>query len=69
MGLYDRPLTFDGLVDLLAQHRDYTKSLEKRLKEVERQRDAYRDECDPNWRRRDMEAALDGEIRLLREQG
>lgn len=62
-------LTLDDIAHAINQHIEYTKGLERRLKETERLRDVYRDSADPGWRKRDLEAALDGEIRLLREQG
>lgn len=69
MGPYDPPFSFDLFVDTLVRHRDYVKGLEERLKRTERERDSYRDQCDPDWRKREWNAALDGELRLLREQG
>lgn len=69
MGVYDPPFSFDVLVDTLVMHRAYVKGLEERIKRVEDERDYYRDQCDPGWRKRDLEAAIDGEIRLLKEQG
>jgi len=62
-------LTFDQLVEILLDERDYKRGLEARIKRLERERDGWRDIADPGWRRREIEAALDGEIRLLREQG
>lgn len=62
-------LTIDDIAAALNDHIAYTRGLEKKLKETERLRDVYRDSADPGWRQRDLEAALDGEIRLLREQG
>lgn len=69
MGPYDPPFNFGQLVDTLVRQREYTKALEERIKQLERSRDSYRDVADPGWRKREMGAALDGEIRLLREQG
>lgn len=62
-------LTLDDIAHAINQHIDYTKGLEQKLKRTERERDSYRDVADPEWRKREMRDALDGEIRLLREQG
>ena len=67
MGQYDPPFSFDLFVDELVRHRDYVKGLEQRLKRTERERDMYRDQCDPDWRKREIEAALDGEIRIMHQ--
>ncbi len=39
------------------------------LKELKRERDDWRELAEPGWRQRELESALDGEIRLQREQG
>lgn len=62
-------LTMDDIADTMTNHIAYTKGLESKLKETERRRDMYRDVAEPGWRQRELSAALDGEIRLLREQG
>lgn len=69
MGPYDPPFSFDLLVDALVQHREYVKDLEQRYKRLERERDNWREMAEPGWNERERRAALDGEIRLLREQG
>jgi len=61
--------SFDQLVDTLVAHREHVRGLEERLKRAEGQRDEWRDRADPGWRQREIEACLDGEIRLLRAQG
>lgn len=62
-------LTLDDIAHAINSHIEYTKGLEKQLKRAEHLRDVYRDSADPGWRQRELSAALDGEIRLLREQG
>ena len=64
-----REVSFDAIVECLVQTRDRLKYVEKELIERTRQRDAYFDELHPDLARRRRQAELDGEIRLLREQG
>lgn len=62
-------VTFSDILKALEQHDRYTKGLEERIKRLEHERDGWRDAADPGWRDRERQAALDGEIRLMREQG
>lgn len=61
--------TFGTFADMVAGELAYRESLEKQVEELKRERDMWREAAEPGWGRREMESALDGEIRLLREQG
>jgi len=62
-------IQFEELVECLAQELRYRKGLEEQLRKLKNERDMWREAAEPGWNERELRAALDGEIRLLREQG
>ncbi len=60
---------FGVFADMIAGELEYRQSLEKQVRDLKRERDMWREAAEPGWRERDIRAAIDGEIRLLREQG
>lgn len=63
------PFTFDQLVVVLARELEYRKNLERKVKELEGRERLRFERENPELARRERLAELDGEIRLLHEQG
>lgn len=60
---------FDNFVEMLVRERDLRRGLERRVRQLEKERDDWREAAQPGFKKRELDAAIDGEIRLLREQG
>lgn len=60
---------FGVLAETIHGEYEYRKRLEKTVEEQRRTIESLRNQLDPGRERREAEAALDGEIRLMREQG
>lgn len=60
---------FGVFADLIADELERRDSMEKQIEKLKQERDYWRELAEPGWKERERQAALDGEIRLLREQG
>lgn len=61
--------TFADLVETLNGELKYRKHLEEQLKLSKKREDDWHEAATPGWRARELGLALDGERRLMREQG
>lgn len=60
-------IRIEDIAEALTGHLAYHRSLEKKLEKMTRERDYWREKAEPGWDKRERLAALDGEIRLMRQ--
>lgn len=60
---------FGTFADMVAGELSYREHLEQEVRDLKKDRDHWRERAEPGWKDRELRAAIDGEISLLREQG
>lgn len=62
-------LKFEDIVECLVRELNYRKGIEKELRDLKKERDYWMERAEPELVKRQRMAELQGEIRLLNEQG